>query len=404
MSQGQKKKPLEGVRVLELGAFIGGPFGTRILADFGAEVIKVEPPQSGDPMRLWGLHKYKGHSLWWPIQSRNKKCITLDLRRKAGQKLALKLISKCDAVVENFRPGILEKWNLGYDKMRTVNPRIILTRVSGYGQTGPYRQKAGFGSIAEAIGGIRYITGYPDLPPTRVGLSIGDSLAALYAVIGTLMALYHRDVNKSGQGQVIDVALYEAVFSVMESALTEYDKLGFIRERYGTGLPGIAPSNTYPTGDGKWIVIGANADNVWRRLARAMGQQDLADDPRFVDHQSRGEHQQILDDIISVWTRQHTLKELLESLDRHQVPAGPIYSVADIAKDKHYYHREMILEAEDPVVGRIKMPGIVPKLSETPGAVEWTGPRLGEHNQEIYGDLLGLNERKIDDLRKEGVI
>lgn len=394
--------PLEGIRVLELGAMIAGPFCTRLLADFGAEVVKVEPPGEGDPLRQWG-RKCDGRSLWWPVESRNKKCITLDLRKREGQQLALRLAKLCDIVVENFRPGRLESWNLGYEKLKEINPGIILVRISGFGQTGPYRHRAGFGSVAEAMGGLSYTTGYPDRPPARVGISIGDSLASLYAALGAMMALYHRTA-RGGRGQVVDVGIYEAVFAMMESLLTEYDKIGYVRGRTGSVLSGIAPSNLYPTKDGQSVVIGANSDNVWSRLATLMGMPELATDPRFSTHEARGENMELLDEIISDWTIQFDSMELTEKLTSSGVPASPIYSVAEIAKDAHYRARGMILSAVDKYLGEIKMPGVVPKLSETPGGVQWTGPELGEHNEEVYKNLLGLSESEIKCFRDAGVI
>ncbi len=400
----QGKMALEGVRVVEMGTLIAGPFCGRLLGDFGAEIVKVEPPGTGDPMREWGVGVHETRSLWWTVQSRNKKCVTLDLRKPAGQALARRLVAQSDVLVENFRPGTMEKWNLGYETLRAVNPGLVMVRISGFGQYGPYRDKAGFGSVAEGMGGLRYITGYPDRPPTRIGISIGDALAAMFGAIGALNALYFRDVAGGGVGQCIDVALYEAVFALMESALPDYDKTGFVRERTGTILPRIAPSNTYPTRDGKWVIIGGNADSVFRRLAACMGQPELADDPRFSTHQARGEHQELLDDLIAEWTRRHDLGDLVALLDRAGVPAGPIYSIADIVDDPHYRARNMILEVPDPNWGTVKMPGLVPKLSHTPGQVKWSGPALGEHNREIYCGLLGLGDAEFERLRAEGVI
>jgi crotonobetainyl-CoA:carnitine CoA-transferase CaiB-like acyl-CoA transferase len=394
--------PLEGIRVLELGTFIAGPFCTRLLADFGAEVIKVESPEGGDPMRQWG-RKCNGRSMWWAVQSRNKKCITLDLKKRQGQELALRLVGLCDIVVENFRPGTLEAWNLGYDTLKSINPRVILVRISGFGQTGPYRDRAGFGSVAEAVGGLRYITGYPDRPPTRIGISIGDSLASVFGALGALMALYHR-IAHGRTGQVVDVAIYEAVFAMMESMLTEYDKIGYIRQRTGSTLPGIAPSNIYRTKDGKCIVIAANADNVFLRLAAIMGRSGLATDPRFRTHDARGTNMDILDNLISEWTIQFDSTELVENLNLAGVPAGLILSAAEIAKDPHYSARKMIISMVDKCLGDIKVPGIVPKLSQTPSAIRWSGPELGEHNEDVYKNLLGLSASDIGRLKDARVI
>lgn len=399
-----KNKPLKNIRVIEFGSYIAGPFCGRLLADFGAEVIKVEPPDKGDPMREWGLAKYKGKSLWWPIQSRNKKCVTLNLHSTEGQEIAKRLIKEADIVVENFRPGTMEKWGLGYDELKKINPSIIMVRISGFGQTGPYKDKAGFGSVGEAIGGIRYVTGYPDQPPTRVGISIGDSVAALFGVIGALMAIHHRDNSPNREGQYIDVALYEAVFALMESGITEYMKVGAVRERTGSTLPGIAPSNNYPTKDEKWIVIGANADNIWKRLATAMGQPELGNDERYKTHEARGKHQEELDKLIATWTKTITFSELIPLLDQAGVPAGGIYSMEDIAKDVHYKIREMIVSIEDKELGELQIPGIIPKMSETPGQINWTGPSLGEHNQEIYQEVLKIPRDQYKELEEKRII
>lgn len=398
-----KEPPLTGLKVLELGQLIAGPFTTRILAEFGAEVIKVEPPQKGDPLRYW-RKIYNGTSLWWRVQSRNKKSITINLKTEEGQEIVRELAQQCDVIVENFRPGTLEKWNLGYEQLSQQNPKLIMVRVSGYGQTGPYRDKPGFGSVGESIGGIRYLTGYPDRPPTRVGISLGDSLAALYSVIGTLLAIYHRDVNGAGKGQVIDVALYEAVFSLMEGMLPEYDMFKYIRERTGSVLPGVAPSNTYICRDGKYVVIGGNGDTIFKRLMQAIGRPDLADDPRFENNAGRAQHSEFIDEAIEDWTKLHTLTEVLDVLDKHHVPAGPIYSIADIVQDPHYQAREMILDY--PLEGdkKLKIPGIVPKLSDTPGELKWLGPELGQHTEEILKGWLHYDDEQLKSLREKGVI
>ncbi len=378
------KKPLEGIKVLEFGSFIAGPFCSRLMADFGAEVIRVEAPKSGDPLRNWGSAKYKGESLWWPTQSRNKKCITLNLKEKEGIEIVEELIQEVDIVVENFRPGTMENFGIGYEDLKKINPSIIMVRISGFGQTGPYKDKAGFGSVGEAIGGLRYVTGHPDRPPTRVGVAVGDSLTAMFGVIGALMALYHRDNSQDKEGQYIDAALYESVFAIMESSLTEYMKVGTIRERTGTSLPNVAPSNNYPTKNGEWIVIGANSDNIFKSLTQVMQMDELAEDERFSTHDARGANQKEIDKIISEWTKKFELKELETKLDKAGVPAGGIYSVEDIANDIHYQARDMILKVMDKNLGELHMPGIVPKMSKTPGEVKWTGPELGEHNEEIY--------------------
>jgi crotonobetainyl-CoA:carnitine CoA-transferase CaiB-like acyl-CoA transferase len=395
--------PLAGVRVLELGSLLAGPFVGRLLGDFGAEVIKVEAPDMPDPMRVWGRHRYKGRSLWWPIQSRNKSCITLNLRLPEGQELLKRLAAKADILVENFRPGTMEKWGLGWEELSAVNPRLIMVRVSGFGQTGPYRDRAGFGAVGEAMGGIRYITGYPDRPPTRIGISIGDSLAAMFATIGALAALHERE--RSGLGQVVDSAITEAVFALMESAIAEYGRVGFVRERTGNILPNVAPSNVYPTKGGGYLVIAANQDNVFRRLAEVMGRPELAEDPRYATHTARGEHQEELDEIIAAWSVQYTKEELWERLNAAGVPAGPIYSIADIAHDPQFRARDMILMVDDPEIGPMEMPGIVPKLSRTPGSVRSSGPsRPGEHNEVVLKGLLGLTDEDLRRLGEAGVI
>jgi crotonobetainyl-CoA:carnitine CoA-transferase CaiB-like acyl-CoA transferase len=397
--------PLAGVRVLELGGLIAGPFCSHLLADYGAEVVKVELPGEGDLMRQWG-GRYKGLGLYWPILARNKQAITLDLRRPEGQTLFRRLTVHADVVVENFRPGTLERWDLGYDTLSAINPALILVRVSGYGQTGPYRDKAGFGAIGEAMGGLRYLTGEQGRPPVRVGVSLGDAMAATMGCIGTLLALYARDGRQgSGRGQVVDVAIYEAVWAYMESILPEWTKLGSVRERTGSVLPGVAPSNVYPSQEGEWILVAANADAVFRRLADAVGQPAWATDPRFATHQARGEHQVLLDDLIAQWTSQHPAAEILEVMDGAGVPAGRIFTARDIAADPHYAARGMVVEQHQPSLGEaVPMQGIIPKLSATPGVLHRPAPRVGEHNADVYGGLLGLTPAEIARLAADGVI
>lgn len=408
--------PLSGFRVLELGNLIAAPYTGRLFAEFGAEVIKVERPHIGDELRRWRL--LQGNtSLFWSLQARNKKSITLDLRTEAGQEIARTLLPYVDVVLENFRPGTLEKWNLGYEAMHAINPDLILVRISGYGQTGPYRDRAGFGGIAEAMGGLRHLTGYPDRPPTRIGVSLGDSLAGMFGAIGALMALLHRERQRqqrftgdvpSGHGQIVDVALYEAVFAIMESLVPEYDGYRVIRQRTGNILPGLTPSNTYPCQEGKWVVIGGNADNVFKRLMRAIEQPALADDPRFADNVGRTAHRDLLDQLISDWTAQHALEDVLATLEEADVPAGPIYDAADIAHDPHYQARAMLeahevsIEPDEQRV--IRFPGIIPRLHETPGATHWLGPALGAHNEEVYGQLLGFTSERLEQLQQDGVI
>ncbi|MBM7585716.1 crotonobetainyl-CoA:carnitine CoA-transferase CaiB-like acyl-CoA transferase [Bacillus pakistanensis] len=397
------EKPLSGLKVLEMGQLIAGPFTTRVLAEFGAEVIKVEPPGKGDPIREW-RHIYEGSSLWWRIQSRNKKSITINLKSEEGQQIIQELVKTCDVVVENFKPGTLEKWNLGYDRLSKINPRLILVRVSGYGQDGPYKEKPGFGSIGESMGGLRYITGYPDRPPTRVGISLGDSLAAMYSIIGALMALYHRDVNGTGEGQVIDVALYEAVFSLMEGSLLEYDKLGVMRERTGSSLPGVAPTNTYPCADGKYIVIGGNRDSIFKRLMIVIGREDLANNPELATNSGRAKQADVLDEAITQWTKNLPFEKVLATLDAVRVPAGGIYSMEDIVNDPHYQAREMIQSFPLNEKEEIKIPGIIPKMSKTPGETEWLGPALGEHTDEVLLNWLDYDSDRIESLRAKGAI
>ncbi|WP_322817055.1 CoA transferase [Chloroflexus sp.] len=402
MSSQRPPRPLDNIRVLELGAFLAGPFCGQLLADFGAEVIKVEPPGKGDPMREWGRHRYKGRTLWWPVLARNKKSITIDLRIPEGQALVKRLVPHVDMVLENFRPGTLEEWGLGWEELHALNPGLIMIRVSGFGQTGPYRDKAGFGSIGEAMGGIRAITGFPDRPPTRIGISIGDSLAATFAALGALVALHQR--QRSGQGQVVDIGIYEGVLALMESMIPEYQLTGHIRERTGNILPNVAPSNIYPTSDGSWFVIGANADTIFARLAQAMGQPKLATDPRFATHQARGEHQAELDDLIAAWTINYTADQLQVIMDEYGVPAGRIYTAREMLSDPHFIARQSIIGVTDPDLGEIKMQNVVPRLSATPGGVDWTGPALGQHNREIFTDLLGLMEDDLAMLQAKRVI
>jgi formyl-CoA transferase len=384
-----------------MGTLIAGPFAARLLAEFGADVVKIEDPKGGDPLRNWRkLHK--GTSLWWHSQARNKRSITVNLRDPEGQEIARALARRADVVIENFRPGALEKWNLGYEELSRENPGLIMVRLSGFGQSGPYRDRPGFGAIGEAMGGLRHLTGEPGRPPSRVGISLGDSLAGLYAVIGALLALQHRQAN-GGKGQVVDVALYESVFSMLESTLTEYGMGGFIRERSGGALPGITPSNTYPCKGGGYVVIGANGDAIFRRLMRAMGREDLAEDPALADNAGRTARAAELDGAISAWTSRFDLDEALKRLEQADVPCGRIYSIADIARDAHYAARGMIEKARLEGGEEVLLPGIVPKLSRSPGKTRWTGPRLGEHTAEILREL-GYDEERQGALRKRGVL
>jgi succinyl-CoA---D-citramalate CoA-transferase len=393
--------PLAGLRVIELGTLIAGPFCTRILAEFGAEVIKIEAPDGGDPLRTW-RKVHAGTSLWWFAQARNKKSVTANLKTDAGQEIVRKIARGADIVVENFRPGALEKWGLGYDRLSAENPGLVMVRLSGYGQTGPYRDQPGFGAIGEAMGGIRFVTGYPDRPPVRAGISLGDSVAALYGVIGALMAVHARQRN-GGRGQVVDVALYEAVFSLMESLLPEFDVTGFVRGRSGASLPGIVPSNTYTTRDGKYLVIGANADSIFKRLMTAIGREDLANDPALADNSGRVQRTEELDEVIGAWAAGRELEEALALLARAQVPAGKIYDISDIVRDAHYQARGMLEQHRLEDGTPIKLPGIMPKLSATPGGTSWLGPRLGEHTDEVLGGL-GYSAQDIAALRQAGAV
>ncbi|MEM6908180.1 MAG: CoA transferase [Pseudomonadota bacterium] len=388
---------LDGLRLIEMGQLIAGPFCGQLMADHGAEVIKIEPPKVGDAMRNWG----QGIPLWFSVVARNKKSITLNLREKEGQAIVRQLVAKADFLLENFRPGTLERWNLGWEELSSINKALIMIRVSGYGQTGPYSKRAGYGGIGEAMGGMRYIAGEPDRPPSRAGLSIGDSLAATYACLGALMALNHR--HQTGVGQVVDSAIYEAVLAMMESTVPEYTVAGHIRERTGSILPKVAPSNVYPTKDGSVLVAG-NQDSVWKRMSAMMGQPELGDDPRYNSHMARGERQTELDDLISEWTRQHSSREVLDLCEQHGVPAGNIYRAPEMLDDPQFEAREAIIERPHPRHDDFKMQNVAPKLSATPGHVDWVGPELGQHNEEIYGELLGLDSAARADLADRGII
>lgn len=393
--------PLKDIKVLELGQLIAGPFCTRLFAEFGAQVIKIESPRGGDPLRRW-RKLYQGQSLWWLLQARNKQSVTVNLKSPEGQEIIRRLAKEADVVVENFRPGAMEGWGLGYEALSRDNPGLVMVRLSGYGQTGPYRDRPGFGAIGEAMGGLRHVTGYPDRPPVRVGISLGDAVAALYGVIGALMALRNRDSN-GGRGQVVDVALYEAVFSLMESLLPEYDVHGFVRERSGSSLPGIAPSNTYTTRDGKFVVIGANGDSIFNRMMTAIGRDDLANDPGLANNDGRALRADELDEAIGAWCGKHDLDEVLLVLEGASVPSGKIFDVADIVDDLHYRARGMIEMATLSDGRKLKIPGVVPKLSDTPGGTRWLGPELGEHTQSVLGSL-GYDDEHILELRKKGVV
>lgn len=394
--------PLSDLTVIEMGTLIAGPFCGQILGDFGAQVIKIEDPATGDPMRQWGRSLPKGHSPWWPVIGRNKKSVTLNLRAAEGQAIARTLIGKADILVENFRPGALEKWGLTYESLSAQNPGLVMARVSGFGQTGPYAKRAGYGLIGEAMGGLRHITGEADRPPARAGVSIGDSLAATHAVMGVMMAIHAR--ARTGRGQVVDAAIYESVLAMMENMITEYDITGYVRERSGAILPGIAPSNVYPTAGEEMILIGGNGDTVFARLAGVMGRADLAADPRFSDHAARGRNQGELDGLIADWTRTFALDELLALLEDNGVPCGRVYRPPDMLTDPQFIARQAIVEIDHPVFGRIRMQNAFPKLSETPGEVRWPGPALGEHTDTVLGEMAGLDAPALAGLRARGVI
>ena len=394
-------KPLAGIKVVELGTLIAGPFAARILAEFGAEVIKIEAPDGGDPLRKW-RKLYEGTSLWWYLQARNKKSVTVNLKHPDGVEVVRRLVAEADIVVENFRPGVLDKLGLGWEALSAINPGLVMVRLSGFGQSGPMAQQPGFGAIGESMGGLRYVTGFPDRPPVKTGISIGDSIAALWGALGALMALRHKEVN-GGAGQVVDVALYEAVFAMMESLVPEFDVFGFVRERTGNIMPGITPSNTHTTRDGRHITIGANGDAIFRRLMRAMGREDLAEDPTLADNAGRDARREELYALIDAWVAQHDEAAVLATLAAAEVPASRIYSVADMFADPQFLAREMLHSVKLPDGRDCRMPGVVPKLSATPGGSEWIGPALGEHTDAVLAGL-GYDEARIAALRAAGAI
>lgn len=393
--------PLTGLRVIELGQLIAGPFASKILAEFGADVIKVEPPLGGDPLRGWRLI-HEGTSVWWAAHARNKRSLTLDLRTPEGQEVIRKLAKDADILIENFRPGAMEKWGLGFKDLHAINPKLIMLRVSGYGQSGPYRDRPGFGVIGEAMGGLRYLSGEPGRPPVRVGVSIGDTLAGLHGVIGVMMALRHRD-QQGGLGQEVDVALYESVFNMMESLLPEYSKFGAVRQPSGASMPGIVPTNAYLCKDGRYALIAGNGDSIYKRLMEAIGRPDLANDPELAHNVGRAANVERIDQAISDFTAQHDLDSVLDLMNKAGVPAGKSYDAADIANDPHYQARDMILEAKLPDGSTVAVPGIVPKLSVTPGHVNREAPTLGQHTAEIL-DELGIDATKQSDWKSRGII
>jgi formyl-CoA transferase/succinyl-CoA--D-citramalate CoA-transferase len=395
--------PLTGIRVLELGSFIAGPFAGQLLGDYGAEVIKVEPPTVGDPMRKWGHCDDDGHSYWWPAIARNKHSVAINLRSDEGREVVRRLASQSDVVLENFTPGRLAEWQLGYDDLVEDNPGLIMTHVSGFGQTGPRATDPGFGSIGEAMGGIRHTTGWPDRQSTRAGISLGDAIASLFAVIGTMAALNER--QRSGKGQEVDVAIYEAVFALMESTVADFELGGHIRGRTGSVLPRVAPSNVYPTADGADVLIAGNADAIFRRICEAMKQPELVEDPRYVDHEHRGANQKELDDLIGQWTAGFAVDDLEALLDEHAIPYGRIFTAPDMLSDPQFAARELIKRYEDQVLGQqVPMAAPVPMFSRTPGDIGSTGPKLGQHTQEILHQVAGYSSEQIAKMRSEGVV
>lgn len=398
---GTNHRPLDGIRVVEMGSLIAGPFAAKTLADFGADVIKIEPPHVGDPLRSWRTEEGQT-SMWWHVQARGKKSVAIDLRQQEGQELVRKLILEADVVIENFRPGTLEKWGLDYESLSELNPKLIMLRISGYGQTGPMRDLAGFGVVAEAMGGLRYITGEPGKPPVRPGISIGDSLSALHGVIGILLALYQR-VAHSGKGQVIDVALYESVFNMLEGAVPEFDRLGLVREPAGSALQGIAPTNAYPCSDGRYILIAGNGDSIYKRLMTLIGRDDLGNDPELARNPGRVRHMSRIDAAIATWSASQSMADALDALGKAGVPAGKVFTVKDIVEDEQYQAREMIREITLHDGSQLKVPGVVPKLSATPGSFSGGGPLLGEHTESVLTQL-GLGSDELERLKKSGVI
>jgi formyl-CoA transferase len=399
----QKRKPLEGLRVLELGQLLAGPFAGVLLAWFGADVIKVEQPGVGDPLRKW-REMHQDTALWWYILGRNKKSITLDLRHPKGQEIVRKLVTHVDVLLENFKPGTMEKWGLAYEDLKKLNPKLIMARVSGWGQTGPNARKAGFASVAEGVGGLRYVTGFPDRPPARPNLSLGDSLAGLHAALGIMIALYDRDIVGVGAGQVLDIAIYESVFNMMEGIVPEYDMCGVVREREGTKLSGIVPTGTYPCKGGKFIIIGGNSDSIFKRLMTAIGRFDMTNDARLEHNDGRVRHEQEIEDAITAWTLEHTFEDALKILEDADVPSGPIYSVVEMLKDPHFIARSLFETVILKDGSAVKLPRMVPQMSETPGGTKWVGPPLGAHTREVLQGILGVSETELEKFAEEGVI
>ncbi len=398
-TQTERKGPLTDIRVLEMGQLVAGPFCGQMFADMGADVIKIEAPGQGDPLRGWGR---EGYPLWWEVCARNKRCITANLRESEGQNLVRELVKQADFVLENFRPGTMEKWGLGYEELKAINPKIIMIRVSGYGQTGPYASRPGYASVGEAMGGIRYLMGEPDRKPSRAGISLGDTVAGTFATVGALAALHHRD--KTGEGQCIDASIYESVLTMMEALIPEYTIEGFTRERTGSYLPAIAPSNVYDGSDGM-VVIAANQDTVFARLCKAIGQPDLKTDPKYVDHSARAKHQHELDQLINEWCSGQTIDEIEQIMIENAVPVGKIYRAAEMLKDPHFADREALIDVPSDRWGTVKMQNIFPKLSKTPGEIRWSGPsELGQHTEEVLTELLDLTPEQVHKLRASGIV
>ena len=393
--------PLSDLRVVEMGQLLAGPFAGQLFADFGAELIKLEPPNQGDPLRVWGKERTNGKALWWSVLGRNKKSVTCNLRLPEGQQIARDIIATSDVLIENFRSGTLERWGLSPEQLWEINPRLVILRVTGFGQTGPMSKEAGYGAVGEAMGGLRYVTGDPHQMPSRAGISIGDTLAATFGTLGALMALHAR--NRTGRGQVVDSALYEAVLAVMESLVIDYDQAEYIRERTGSILPKIAPSNVYPTQDGEMLIAG-NGDSIFRRMAEGMGQPELAEDPRFADHTARGENQAELDAVIEAWSLTKTSEEVDALMTEHKVPHGKIFRAPEMLEDAQFKARESIVKVMHPQYGEVAMQNAFPRLSDTPGLVRWVGPELGQHTDEILKSVLGKTDEEIAALRTADVI
>jgi len=393
---------MNDIKVIELGQLLAGPYCGQLFADYGATVIKLEQPGVGDPLRKWGRERVDGETLWWPIAARNKRSVTCNLRDERGQDIVRRLVADADVLVENFRPGTMERWGLGWEELKAINPKLVMVRVSGFGQTGPYSKRPGYASVGEAMGGLRYVMGDPSTAPSRAGISIGDSLAAIYATLGAMAALHQ--VNITGRGQVVDASIYESVLAVMESLVPEYTIGGFTRERTGPMLPNVAPSNLYPTKDGDWVLIAANQDSLFSRLCTAMGKPGWITDPRFVDHLARGTNQAELDGLIAEWTATMSAQEVLDLMVEHEVAAGGVYRAPEMLADPHFQARESIIEVEHPRLGSFAMQNVFPKFSETPGEIDWVGPELGQHNDEVLSGMLGIDDEELAQLKVDGVI